>query len=578
MLLIETIFGFSVMLTAFVCPALGSRWFERFERWFSRLANRRALAAGVVGLSTLAIRIAVLPVESIPQPSLFDEFSYLLQADTFAHGRLTNRTPPMWQHFETFHEIFQPTYCSKFFPGQGLFLALGKVVFGHPYWGVWLTSGLMCAAITWMLQGWFSPEFAFLGGAITLLRFGVFGYWADSYWGGNVAAIGGALVIGALPRIKSTQRPRHAVLMGVGLALLAISRPWEGLVLSLPAALLLFTWILLKNSAPLAISLRQVLLPLALVLVISGGWLAYYCWRTTGHPLRTPYQVYEQTYGAYPYMIWQNVRPEPAYRHSVMRELEIGQVGAEYRSSRITHMLRSFLAAVLFFLGPILLVPFVTLLFVLPYGFSWRDIRSPTPLFMLLSLIFAAGTELVLFYNPHYSAPALCLIMALLLCAMGRLRYSGKSGLFITRAIPLTCFLLFGLRVAALPLHISKSPYSTYYWYMYSELHSPDWFQRAAIENKLEAIHGDHLVIVSYRPQHLPAPDWVFNDAEIDSARIVWARDMGRQKNRELLKYFKDRQAWLLEADEKPPRLVPYSEEEDALANRAATSGSSEAR
>src|SRR5204863_1970520 len=204
---------------------------------------------------------------------------YLLQADTFAHGRLTNPTPAMWEHFETFHVIFQPTYCAKFFPAQGLFLALGQAVFGHPFWGVWLTSGLMCAAITWMLQGWFSPGWAFVGGSIALLRFGVFGYWADSYWGGNVAAIGGAIVLGALPRIKFSLRARDSILMGIGLALLANSRPWEGFLLSMPIAVMLFTWMLEKNGPPLCASLQRVVLPLALVLAITGCWVAFYCWR-----------------------------------------------------------------------------------------------------------------------------------------------------------------------------------------------------------------------------------------------------------------------------------------------------------
>ena len=118
-------------------------------------------------------------------------------------------------------------------PAQGMFLAAGEVLFHEPWVGVLLSVGLMFAAICWMMQQWMPPAWAFYGTLIAIARIGLFGPWIDSYLGGPVSALGGALVIGSIPRLRETgSRKRFTLfLFGLGVVILMNSRPFEGAVL-----------------------------------------------------------------------------------------------------------------------------------------------------------------------------------------------------------------------------------------------------------------------------------------------------------------------------------------------------------
>ncbi len=157
---------------SFSWPRLGSSFFSRVERAFSRLARRKNLSVAVVGFAALFLRLAILPLSPIPHPFMQNDFSFLLAADTFSSGRLTNPTPAMWVHFETMHVTMKPTYMSMYFPSQGLVMAAGKVLLGHPWYGVLIVTALMCSAICWMLQAWLPPTWALLGGVLAILRLG----------------------------------------------------------------------------------------------------------------------------------------------------------------------------------------------------------------------------------------------------------------------------------------------------------------------------------------------------------------------------------------------------------------------
>jgi hypothetical protein len=506
-----------------------------------------------VGVAALTLRLAILPWSPIPKPFIHDEFANLLAADTFASGRLTNPTHPMWVYFESFHITQQPTYMSMYFPAQGLILAAGKVLAGHPWFGVWLSAGLMCSAMCWMLEAWLPPGWALLGGALAAMRLALFSYWVDSYYGGAAAAIGGALVLGALPRVMRKTRIRDGLWMALGVAILANSRPYEGLLLSVPVAGALIWWAGTKTRPAASVCLRRAMGPAALLLMLAGMG-AYYNYRVFGDAWTLPYQVNRATYASAPVFLWQRPRPEPVYRHEVMRQFysqwEMGDFRYAKTLTGFLHGTAQKLGTVLFFFFGIALCPPLILL---P-----RVLRDRRTRFLLAAgAIYGAGLSVNAWLFPHYVAPFTCALYAILLQAMRHLRVwrprNQPLGLALVRIIPVVCLMLVGLRLCAGPLHLSIPRWPTM-WYGTAPLGLP----RARVLAELEGYAGPQLAIVRYAPDHRPFDDWVYNAAEIDQSRVVWAREMKTRNSPELLRYFRDRRVWLVEPDANPPRITPY--------------------
>jgi len=540
-------------------PEVGSGFFERCERALGRLARRQGLAVAVVGFTTLLLRLAVFPVCPIPHPFIPDDFSFLLAGNTFALGRLTNPTPAMWVHFESIHITMQPSYTSMYFPAQGLVLAAAKVLTGHPWYGVLCSGALMCAAICWMLQAWLPPGWALLGGMLAVLRIGLFSYWTNTYTGGGpIAALGGALLLGALPRLLKAPRIRYPILMALGIILLAGTRPYEGLLLCLPVAARLGHWLWVGRNRPQpAVLLRLAAAPLALLLG-AGAWMGYYNYRAFGSPLTLPYTVARDTYAVAPYFVWQSPRSEPAYRHASLRqfyydnELYAFQV---IRTHFISQTLLKGVRGILFFSGIALLPP----LLMLRRVFTDRRTR-----FLLqCTAVMAAGMVFQIFFIAHYVAPFTAVFYALGLQAMRHLRLAcadgRRVGLGWVRLTVTLCIVLAGLRLFSGPLHCNAPEWPASAWN--SNWYGPAKFgaERAQIEAALEKLPGKQLAIVRYSAEHYPLDEWVYNGPDIDGSKVIWAREMdAAADNLELIRYYPERQVWLVQPNAHPPQASLY--------------------
>jgi hypothetical protein len=519
----------------------GDRWFRPFERAGTAFARKKSLTLVTLGLVTIVARLALLPILPVPAPAIHDEFSYLLSADTFAHGRLTNPPHPFSIFFDTYHELQHPTYASKYPPGPGAVMALGQVL-GHPWIGVLLSNAAMVVCMTWMLQGWFSPSWALVGGVLVWAHFGVFLRW-PSYYNGSFAMVGAALVFGAYPRVLHFGRARDAFLMAIGAAILAYTRPVEGFIFCLPAAIALSLRLISSRFSDPHLSVPRFFLPMAAALVPAGLFLAYYNFRVTGNALQFPYVLYHREYfNNYPVFVWQKPVPPLHYANQQFENFFNGWNREDFQLSWRAWARRSWRASWelwLLLFGPALTLPLVMLVRVV------KDRRMRLPILEIL--VCSLGLLSVVWFQPNYAAPLAAAVIVVIVQALRHLRRakihgSRAIGIFLSRLIVVLALGLVTIRAgraARYPLDVWKD-------------------QRAQVLRTLESVPGNHLVIVRYTPIHNPHREWVYNAADIDASRIVWVREIPGQDITPLLRYYHDRRVWLLEADESPPKLEPY--------------------
>jgi uncharacterized protein (TIGR03437 family) len=395
--------------------------------------------------------------------------------------------------------------------------------------------------ICWMLQAWVPPKWAFWGGLLAGWRFGIVSPWINTYWGGAAAALGGVLLLGALPRIMKQQRIRDALLFGLGLAILAQTRPYEGLLFAIPLTTWLFVWLIRSRGVPFRLRLSNVIFPLAAAIALLAAGMAIYNWRVTGNPLWMPYVIHQKIYGTPQNFYWQPAimdAPE-IHRQKDLEDVFHWQLDApegRLPENGEAARLKLFWG---FYLEPLLTVP----LFFVP--FLWRDSRLRIALLAGVALL--AGTSLYPFFFPHYAAPLCGLIFLLAVLGLRCLRAVRIRTYRVGACASRLLVLMIGLSGLATILAAVVTPWS------FSASDTP----RHQVAEHLPA--GEHVVFVRYGNKHRFHDGIVFNDANIDKSPIIWARDLGVE-NKELIRYYPGRQFWLYNPDDAPNTLTPVTD------------------
>ena len=554
--ILEILLTFLCILLAFLRPALGGRFFNSVESQLRSLSARPLLCAILLFASPIAARLLLLPVYGPPKPFIHDEYAYLLQADTFSSGRLTNPPLPFPNHFNSIYIFTEPTYTAEYQPAQAATLAVGQVVSGQAWAGALLSMGVFFVALYWALRAWVSPAWALTGTLIIEISIGVLGYWTNSYWGGAVAATGGTLVLGSLPRIRARPRIAYATVLGLGIAILFNSRPLEGLLLSVLTAGTLTFWLITRELSGSSL-LSRVALPLVIISAPVVFFEGYYNARVTGDSSQPPYLLYRAQFGMPQGFFWQGpVRIERSLPVDIKGEYDTQLKAHERRTSlkglalATAGKLRSFWV---FYIG----VPLTVTLIFLPG--IWSGPNRGIAAFAIL-LVLGCCNLTYFAYFPHYSAAVALAIYVVLFDCLRRMRSGGSAGLFLSRALPLVCVVGLVLPVAGRFME-ALLPHSAS---RLSVLWDSEFASAVSRENFAPRLNADpnrHLVFVRYNARtHQNDDAWVYNRADLEHAKVVWARELDPASNLELIRHFGGRKVWLALPDEQPQRLVPYAD------------------
>ena len=282
--------------------------------------------------------------------------------------------------------------------------------------------------------------------------------------------------------------------------------------------------------------------------------MLYYNWRGTGSPFTMPYVLNQANYHVSRPFLWQKPYPPAHYNHPEMRTFYLfhelpdvlysrSQWGIEFLVSR------NFCCYYTSLVWPFLLL-FVPGLLLAACSPELRVVLCAT-------LLMTVGLALQIWpAHGHYAAPAASAVLLIMLNALRALGSASQPLRYrlLMRAIVLSIFLWMVVPIA----DRLWNPFAFNTDFVGPDDTIPRQIQGATLRSRINQLPGQHLVLVHYRTHDVDDQDWIYNRADIDDSKLVWARDMGREANQELLRYYPGRHVWYVDRGS-DSLLLPYT-------------------
>ncbi len=482
---------------------------------------------------TMLVLGTIATLWGVPKPKVHDEFAYLLAADTFCSGKLTNATPAHAAHFESVHILVSPSYMSKYQPGTALVMGVAQYLVGSAYWGVAIVSAMASTVAYWAVIPFAGRFWAIVSGFVHVVSFGSIHYWAQSYWGGAMPFLGAMLVVGSYGWVRGGNQEKATWPMALGFAILLLTRPFEGAFLC-AAVLGLVICHTLRIGTKVKVVIQLWLLPLALLLGGAVVFQMIYNQGVTGCWARLPYSEHwdQYTNAALFWFLPVDDRflvrdHNNEFANQQRWEMEIQRywqrdgimLGLKNRAVDIVLMIEAngFYVAWIALCGCIL---------------RWRLPKDLVAIALISSIPVMIYTWLI----THYLA---CVIAVLWITKFHLLSMAEKMGSRMFLSVKwvkpfVVAILLLSVVITFLWRHRPLD----------RKIHA-----RNSVESFLTKTNGDHLLFVKRGQKFDPSEEWVYNLSDLQKQKIVWARYLTKESNAALAASYKDRRVWVVEPE-----------------------------